>query len=279
MHFFEERSPVGSPGLPALLFDIFVWNAFFPFPPIHDSSGELCIDEMAFTRAVSVLAHSHLQYLSLDNYPRVEHDGMDGSWGPYSGQFVLIRLRDTSDYIRWLFRSLAIPNDTILGYETTILVPRFFMTQQRPNMPSPEEDFEEDFGRRTAEQQVVIVEKESERTVDIQDVLSEYAPGNVPWAPEHFRGVDPLREGYKLALPLLPHHPYDLTDLHVPTAKVRTLLQMLGKNGTELMTATERLGNEGLSWEEFQDVFIRHAETIASNLSFTFNNLTRLYTW
>ncbi|OTB14324.1 hypothetical protein K445DRAFT_135843 [Daldinia sp. EC12] len=282
---FEKALPTASPDVPALLLDIFIWNAFFPFPPIYDSSGELCIDEVAFTRAVNQLVWNHSPRYSTGMWTRAHHNVMTGNWGPYAGWLVSTRGRDSNDYTRWLFRSLAIPNDTTSGYETTILVPRFFIAPPRREERSPEADLEDE----APEQQVVIVEKENERTIDIQDVLSEHPPVNYTMI------ADPLREGYKLALPHLPHHRHDLSDLHVPAAKVLSLLPLLneyddppreieifweeqeggGDDGdkdpvVELIAAIERLGNEEFSWEAFDDMLNEHAELIADTLAQVF---------
>ncbi|KAI1474033.1 hypothetical protein F4774DRAFT_401992 [Daldinia eschscholtzii] len=282
---FEKALPTASPDAPALLLDIFIWNAFFPFPPIYDSSGELCIDEVAFTRAVNQLVWNHSPRYSTGMWTRAHHNVMTGNWGPYAGWLVSTRGRDSNDYTRWLFRSLAIPNDTTSGYETTILVPRFFIAPPRREERSPEADLEDE----APEQQVVIVEKENERTIDIQDVLSEHPPVNYTMI------ADPLREGYKLALPHLPHHQHDLSDLHVPAAKVLSLLPLLneyddppreieifweeqeggGDDGdkdpvVELIAAIERLGNEEFSWEAFDDMLNEHAELIADTLAQVF---------
>ncbi|KAI2777133.1 hypothetical protein F4815DRAFT_305817 [Daldinia loculata] len=279
-HLFEKILPTASPGVPALLLDIFSWHAFFPFPSIYTASGEPCIDEDAFVRAVCQLAWTRSPRHNLRMEAGAGHCVITGNWGPHFSWLMLARGKDVSDYMRWLFRSLAIPNNTKTGIETTILVPRFFMYQPRQDEPYSGDDSEDE----ALQQQVVIVEKESERTIDIQDILSEYPPDH------HTMVADPLREGYKLALPFLPHHPYDLTDLHVPTVKVLSLFPLLyagdgsdeerelapeEEDGSDivadLITSTERLGNEGLSWEVFDTMLSEHAELVADTLARIFS--------
>ncbi|KAI8965855.1 hypothetical protein F5Y11DRAFT_258685 [Daldinia sp. FL1419] len=267
-HLFEEILPSASPGVPALLLDIFSWHAFFPFPPTYTTSGELCIDEDAFARAVCQLVWAFAPRHNSHMWRAACCNVSTGNWGPYFSWLVTARGKDATDYIRWLFRSLAVPNSTIIGDETTILVPRFFMTQPRQDGPRSGDGSEDD----VSEQQVIIVEKEKERTIDIQDVLSEYPP-------DRRRIIaSPLREGYYLALPFLPHHPYDLSDLHVPTAKLLSLIPLLYEEddsdgedelGTEedseddiivdLRRSVERIGTEGLSWDVFDTLLIPHA--------------------
>ncbi|KAI0852628.1 hypothetical protein F5Y00DRAFT_227170 [Daldinia vernicosa] len=232
-----------------MLFDIFSWHAFFPFPPIYTASGELCIDEDAFIRAVCQLVWTCPQ--RANSCRRV----VTGNWGPHFGWLVSVRSINISDCMRGLFRSLAIPNNTKTGIETTILVPRFFMYQPRQDELYSGDDSEDE----ALQQQMVVVEKESERTIDIQDILSEYPPDQHPMV------GNPLRESYKLALPFLPRHPYDLTDLHVPTMKVLSLCTLL--HVTDLITSIERSGNEGLSWEVFDTMLSEHAASYPLSVS------------
>jgi len=115
------------------------------------------------------------------------------------------------------------------------------------------------------EQQVVVVEKESERSVDVQDVLSECPP-------EVDRlTANPLRESYGLVLSSLQPQPYDIADLHVPTTKAVYLLKVLQavqasderssqSMMSDLIVSAEKLGSEGgLSWEMFDTVMSKQA--------------------
>jgi len=77
-----------------------------------------------------------------------------------------MRGKDATDFNRRLFRSLAVPNITSANHETTIPVPRFLMFQQHPDQQESDDP----------EEEVIVVENESERWIDIQDVLSECPP-------------------------------------------------------------------------------------------------------
>ncbi|XDG06769.1 hypothetical protein ABKA04_006384 [Annulohypoxylon sp. FPYF3050] len=151
---------------------------------------------------------------------------------------------------------------TITGNEMMIPVPRFQYRQPRGE-EQKQEDTEEDV--EDVDQQVIVMEYESERTVDILDILMENPP-------EEMTGTaNLLRESYNPVLPTLPHHPYDLADLHVPTAKLVAFLKLLkavkpGEHNVvqDLIDSAERLGNGGgFSWELFQTVTLNRADLIA----------------
>ncbi|KAI2468943.1 hypothetical protein F4781DRAFT_396442 [Annulohypoxylon bovei var. microspora] len=244
-----------------LLFNIFSWHAFFPFPASLTDSGAPCIDEDAFLRAVCLLTWDPAPRYP-PSFSGAIHGLTSGTWGPHNGFLISKRGKDTSDFLRRIFRSLAVPNSTITGNETTVPVPRFEMRQPRRKGRSSE-DSEDDL-----EQQVIVMENESERTVDIQDIIMENPPDEIP------KTANPLRESYNPALPTLPRHTYDLADLHVSAAKLATLLKVLQavqpeKQGAvqDLIASVERLGNEGeLSWESFREVMLNHAGLVANAL-------------
>ncbi|KAI1209930.1 uncharacterized protein F4807DRAFT_460223 [Annulohypoxylon truncatum] len=266
-NFMNEKWPrfglaESSEGL-TLLFDIFSWHAFFPFPASLTESGTPCIDEDAFLRAICLLTWDPAP-LYEPRFSGALHSATSGTWGPHSGWLISKRGKDGSDFLRRIFRSIAVPNSTVVGNETTIQVPRFIYRQPRRKGQKPKDsDSEDDVG-----QQVVVMEIESERTVDIQDIIAENPPDEIP------KTANPLRESYSPALPTLPRHPFDLTDLHVPTTKLVTLLNLMkavkpGEQGTVqgLITSAEQLGNEGeLNWEWFQAVMLNKAEFVANAL-------------
>ncbi|KAI1660001.1 hypothetical protein F4813DRAFT_386871 [Daldinia decipiens] len=241
-HLFERILPTPSSGVEVLLFDIFSWHAFFPFPPTCTTSGEFCIDEDAFTRAVCQLVWTYSPHHSAH------------------------------------MREGRAP--------TTVLSPEIGGHISAGSFQPADEPYSGDDSEDEDLQQVVIVEKESERTIDIQDVISECPPDH------HTMVGDPLREGYKLALPFLPHRPYDLTDLHVPTIKVLSLFPLLYAEddsdeenelvseednepdiGADFITSIERLGTEELSWEIFNTMLNEHAEVIVDTLARIFSIL------
>ncbi|KAI0896898.1 hypothetical protein F4806DRAFT_412695 [Annulohypoxylon nitens] len=253
---FQSGLAESSEGL-IMLFDIFSWHAFFPFPTPLTDLGVPRVDENAFLRAVCLLVW--------DPAPRYKpsfsgacHGLYSGSWGPHYGWYISKRGKDSSDFLRRIFRSLAIPNSTITGKETTIPVPRFQYRQPRQEETEPE-DIEED--TEDVGQQVIIMEYESERTVDILDILTENPPDEMTGT------ANPLREYYDPVLPTLPHHPFDLADLHIPTTKLVTLLNLLKavKPGEQdvfqdSIASVEQLGSEGkFSWESFQTVTLNQA--------------------
>lgn len=253
---FQSSLTESSEGL-IMLFDIFSWHAFFPFPTPLTDLGVPRVDENAFLRAVCLLVW--------DPAPRYKpsfsgacHGLYSGSWGPHYGWYISKRGKDSSDFLRRIFRSLAIPNSIITGKDTTVPVPRFQYRQPRRE-ENELEDTEEDM--EDVGQQVIIMEYESERTIDILDVITENPPDEMTGT------ANPLRECYGPVLPTLPHHPFDLADLHVPTIKLVTLLNLLKVMklrkqdvGEDSIASVERLSSEGkLSWEQFQAVTLNQA--------------------
>ncbi|KAI9640612.1 hypothetical protein NHQ30_010911 [Ciborinia camelliae] len=272
--FIEERFPsfklIETSDGPSVLFEIFSWHSFFPFPVLYNDTGTPRIDAEGFIRAVCLLMCEPPPRYAPE-FSTVTYGYIGGEWGPFSGAKVRYRGKDNVDYTRRLFRSFAIPNNTITNHETTLPIPRFEMRQPQPD----EEDSEDDLG-----QQIIIVEHENERSVDTLDVLSEYDP---PVPSRMF--MTPLRESYAVALPSLPSQSYDLADLHVPTAKLVTLLKLIqavhvseeqsepGKI-SDLIVSVERLGTGGeVSWEMFNTLMSKHAELV----SIAFTKIFRIF--
>lgn len=217
-----------------LLFDIFNWHASFPFT----ASGVQHVDGNAFLRAVCLLTRDSRPPYG-PNFSAGCHGVSSGTWGPHSGWFIHARGRDVNDFNRWLFRSLAVTRGTRMIDETKILIPRFIMYQSHQDSDGE------------PEQQVVVMEKESEQAVDILDVLAECPP-------EVDRlTANPLRESYELVLSSLQPQSHDLTDLRLPATKLVSLLRLLqaaqeGEKQASMASLTEKLGGESeLSWERF----------------------------
>lgn len=129
---------------------------------------------------------------------------------------------------------------------TKIPVPRFIMYQYRE--PDDEEP----------SQRVMVKVDEEERSVDLQDILSEYPPE------EDTLTANPLREAYSVALDSLPRQPHDLAELGVPTAKLVSLLKLLhdledevpqggDAVGADLMALVQGLRDEPshTGWQKF----------------------------
>ena len=136
------------------------------------------------------------------------HRLVSGTWGPHDGWLVEVRGKDGRDFRRRLFRSLAVPAEHGAADDgttpTTIPVPRFIMYQEdRPD------------------QQVVIVAEENERSIDLQDVLSECPPERDPLT------TNPLRESYTVIIDSLPRQEHDIKGLQIPAAKLVALLRLL----------------------------------------------------
>ncbi|KAI1408892.1 hypothetical protein F5Y13DRAFT_193929 [Hypoxylon sp. FL1857] len=205
-----------SSGASVLLYEVISWHAFFPFPASYDSSGTISLDETAFVRAICLLWRDRASVLFAPNFTSPSYSSelqwrnQSGSWGPHDGYLLGIRGKDGSDFLRRVFRSLAVPNGIITGNTTTIRVPRFIMYRLRSKSPDG-----------PLEQRIVVMGEEKERSIDIQDVISECPPNDEPvW-------LKPLRESYSIVLPSLPHQPHDLADLHVPTTKAVDLLKLV----------------------------------------------------
>jgi len=95
------------------------------------------------------------------------------------------------------------------------------------------------------------MEKESEKVVDILDVLAECPP-------EVDRlTANPLRESYRITLSSLEPQSHDLAELRVPATKLVSLVGLLqvaqaAEKQATMTPLTEKLGDESeLSWEKF----------------------------
>ncbi|KAK8003340.1 hypothetical protein PG989_003059 [Apiospora arundinis] len=173
-----------------LLFDILSWHAMFPFPAASESGTHDAIDESSFVRAVCLLLLDNLPGYGPTRLGKTFHENpkhriYSGELGPHDGFLVANRGKGANDFMRRIFRSLAVVIDETTAAasataepaakakreKTKISVPRFFMF--RPLSPEEMQD-EEMFpdGRH-----VVIVENEREITVDVQDVVSDCPPG------------------------------------------------------------------------------------------------------
>ncbi|KAI1142931.1 hypothetical protein F5Y05DRAFT_136408 [Hypoxylon sp. FL0543] len=246
--------------VPMVLFDILIWHAFFPFSGPSTRSRVPCLDEDAFLRAVCLLWRDPApRYAPNFTSPKYSSGKLtSGYWGPHFGWPAATRGKDGSDLLRRIFRSLSVPNNTNSGKTTTFLVPRFFMSQPQPEDPDG-----------VLEQEIVVVTKEPERSVDVQDVISECPPDEDPLT------ANPLRESYGPVLPSLPHQQYDLTDLHVPTTRAVALLNLLHAIQPsekdlmpDVLSLIESLGREKvISWELFHNVMLNKAQVVASALS------------
>lgn len=236
-----------SIGLSAL-FDILAWHAAFPFPPTYTASWPL-IDEDAFFRAICLLTRDPPRRYA-PTFSTPVHGLYSGSWGPHRGWLVAARGKDAQDWRRRLFRSVAEPAESegAAGKPTTVSAPRFVMYQRRERDARESDDDEPD-------QQVVVMVDEDERSIDLQDVLSEYPPESDPLT------ANPLRESYKLALDALPCQPHDLAELSVPITKLASLLGLLQSldeedSGPDLMALANGLGSEPsrIGWQRFDAV-------------------------
>jgi hypothetical protein len=237
----------------ALLFDICVSHAFFPFPIMRNESGTPMVDEDGFVRAVCLLTLSAQRYGP--KFPSATSRLYSGEWGPHNGWYIAIRGKDASDVRRRLFRSIATPDSTRVSRGTTISVPRFMWYEG--------EVYTEDSKREDWDgQQTIVAENESEVSMDIVDVLSECPV-------DHDKMIgNPYRESYRMVLPSLPERPDDLSMLSVPTAKVVALVQLAQSvlpGTTENLVATiEDLGTDGkFDWETFNSAFSDHTVSVS----------------
>lgn len=269
--------PVGL----STLFDILTWHAVFPFPvpPTPATSNSLPISEDGFLRAICLLTRDPPpRYAPQFSEPAI-HGMLTGTYGGPNGDYgwlLINRGKDGRDFRRRLFRCLAEPvqEDTAHGdtTPTTIPIPRF-ITNLPPQDDTPVSDTQDNGGDggndnddEEATQQLVITANETERTIDLQDVLSEYPPETDPLS------ANPLRESYAPVANSLPHFTHDLKELSVPREKLRSLVRVLvplaepvpsGEAGLGGLVAA-RLnhddgGEEGcVTWEEF-DVLVEGA--------------------
>lgn len=253
-HLFAERlsdSEVGnSLGAPALLLDIFTSHAFYPFSPPYIDSGLPQIDDNAFLRAVSLLILAPARRTKSKFRPAT-HRMYGGTWGPHRGWYVAVRGKDASDFRRRLFRSLATPDSSSINTKTVtkISVPRFEWLGFRKDGSDPEDD---------PTQQFVVVEDETEASIDILDVLSESPPEDDTLT------MNPFRESYRLVLPSLPKRTDDLSSLCIPMTRLVALLKLIQQTQREdtedLVTSVEEVGsNAKVGWEAFETVMSEHS--------------------
>lgn len=253
-HLFAERlsdSEVGNPlDTPALLLDIFTSHAFYPLLPPYADSGHPQIDENAFMRAVSLLILAPARR-SGSRFSSAIHRVYGGTWGPHRGWYVAVRGKDASDFRRRLFRSLATPDSSSINTETvtTVSVPRFEWFGFREDGSDPKDD---------PTQQFVVMEDETEASIDILDVLSESPPEVDSLT------MNPFRESYRLVLPSLPKRTDDLYSLCIPTIKLVALLKLIQQtqreNTEDLVTLVEESGsNVKFGWESFEIVMLEHS--------------------
>ncbi|KAF1849699.1 uncharacterized protein K460DRAFT_360546 [Cucurbitaria berberidis CBS 394.84] len=247
---------------PALLFNICSSHAFYPFPKSYGGSGQLQIDEDGFVRAVCLLTLSPAPRYG-PRFSGARHRYYSGNWGPHSGSYIALRGKDAGDFRRRLFRSLAVPDSTSTGHDTTIPVPRFMWYESNEGRDSEDE----------TGQQVVVAEDESELSIDIVDVLSE-----CPIEADRLT-ANPFRESYRIALPSLPKHTDDISVLFIPTVKLVALVklaqQVQRESRTDLVATIEGLGNDGkVGWEAFESAMSEHSEFIADFVSSIFGTFT-----
>ncbi|KAI1774257.1 hypothetical protein F4818DRAFT_442415 [Hypoxylon cercidicola] len=266
---FAERlsgSEVGTSLVaPVLLLDILTSHAFHPFPPPHVDSGLPQIDENAFLRAVSLLILTPARRTK-SKFRSAIHSMYGGTWGPHRGWYVAVRGKDARDFRRRVFRSLATPDSSHIntGTVTTISVPRFEWLGFRKDGSDPEDD---------PTQQFVVVEDETEASIDILDVLSESPPE------EDTLTMNPFRESYRLVLPSLPKRTDDLSSLCIPTTKLVALLKLIQQtqreNAEDLVTSVEEVGSDAkVGWEGFETVMSGYSELLADGIA----NIFRLFT-
>ncbi|OTB04208.1 hypothetical protein M426DRAFT_262427 [Hypoxylon sp. CI-4A] len=269
-HLFAERlsdSEVGtSLDASALLLDILISHAFYPFSPPHVDSGLPQIDENAFLRAVSLLLLTPARRIKSKFKPAV-HRMYGGTWGPHRGWYVSVRGKDASDFRRRLFRSIATPDssNTNTSSITTIPVPRFEWLGLREDGSDPEDD---------PTQQFVVVEDEAEASIDILDVLSETPPEADTLT------MNPFRESYRMVLPSLPQRTDDLSSLYISTTKLVALLKLIQQiqreNTENLVSRVEEVGGNGkVGWEGFETVISEHSELLADGLTTIFRLFTK----
>ncbi|KAI0404658.1 hypothetical protein F4802DRAFT_565865 [Xylaria palmicola] len=266
--FAEKISRLGvnqSGDTSTLLCDVFTWHAFFPFPSACDGSGLLKIDESAFLRAVALLLLLPTRRAWSETRP-VIHRKYGGTWGPYDGWYVALRGKDASDFRRWLFRSLATPDSSSIKTEnvTTISVPRFEWSGYREDGSDPEDD---------PSQQFVVMDDETEASIDIVDVVSECPPE------EDRLTMNPFRESYRLVLPSLPKTTDDLSSLYIPKSRLvgfLKLCQEAQKEHTEdTMIPIEEVDSSGkVGWENFEKITAGSSRLLASSLANIFCLLT-----
>ncbi|KAI1370100.1 hypothetical protein F4677DRAFT_439289 [Hypoxylon crocopeplum] len=268
-HLFAERLSgleVGnSLDAPALLLDILTSHAFYPFSPPYVDSGLPQIDENAFLRAVSLLILAPARRTK-SKFRSAIHSMYGGTWGPHRGWYIAVRGKDASDFRRRLFRSLATPDDSNINTRTvtTIPVPRFEWLGFRKDGSDPEDD---------PTQQFVVVEDETEASIDILDVLSESPPEKDTLT------MNPFRESYRLVLPSLPKRTDDLSSLCIRTTKLVALLKLIQQtqreNTEDLVTSVEEVGSDAkVGWEGFETVMSEYSELLADGIANIFHLFT-----
>ncbi|KXX77834.1 hypothetical protein MMYC01_206977 [Madurella mycetomatis] len=263
---FPGQVSTDTTGLAALI-DILIWHAAFPFPLTCTVSGTPFMDEDAFFRAICLLTRDPTPRYG-PSFSSAAHRLHTGTWGSHDGWLVGARGKDGQDFRRYLFRSLAEPmgSQAVADTPTKIPVPRFIMYQYR----EPDDD--------EPCQIITVKVDEEERSVDLQDILSEYPPEVDPLT------ANPLREAYWVALDSLPRQPHDLAELSVPTAKLISLLKLLydledeapsGEEavGADLMTLAQELSDEPshTGWPKFDALLSSQTERIANALSRVFS--------
>ncbi|KAK3689957.1 hypothetical protein B0T22DRAFT_182768 [Podospora appendiculata] len=268
----------------AALFDIFSWNAAFPFPPASPDTPML--DEDGFIRAVVLLGVDPRSRHLVNFAFGCCHGVSSGHWGPHYGWLVSKRGKTAQDFRRHLFRSLSepLPGTAMQGEDipmTTIAVPRFGYYQPRETASrGPLKDDREDNGEDIEdddEQQVVVMVEEDERSIDVRDVLSECP------AEQDSLTAKPLRESYDIALEHLPRQPHDLFMLGVPVPKLVqlfTVLDLVGRfpapktliDSLAAKATPGRGGNDAfVDWHSFDTLLVHVSKDVAQSLSNIFS--------
>lgn len=137
-----------------------------------------------------------------------------------------------------------------------IPVPR--LTWSVPREDQDPEDYE-------SYQQYIVMQPEDERSIDALDALTHYPPESDRLT------TDPFRENYKSRMDHLPRQPYHLSDMHVSSAKLVSLLGLLvdfsqsrapprrkeGVSAASLMALVDALNGEPshIGWERFDELF------------------------
>jgi hypothetical protein len=239
--------------LSSVLFDIFEFHAFYPFPLTRGHEQQVQIDQNGFVRAICLLTLSPApRYGPNSSFSEARHGRYSGTWGPHRGWYIALRGRDASDFRRRMFRCLtasyltAVESRPVDGAICTMIeVPRFAYYKPVPQ----DEDEEEEV------QEIIVVEGEKETEVDVVDVLSECPPEVDTLT------ANPFRESYRLVLQTLPRYSDDLTELCVKPESLVALVQLCEevqkeKEGTgDLVCQIGSVGRDSvIGWSEFEQL-------------------------
>ncbi|KAI9708064.1 MAG: hypothetical protein M1820_004268 [Bogoriella megaspora] len=257
---FDEEPP-NIQSSAAILYDIALWHAAFPFPP--DESSTLSIASLAKSIAV------------LDGPNIMQVNSFVGIFRTRSGKCTVERERQDQDRRRLLFRSVARPTTEAVdnrNLETLPVVESIYYDHD-PSLHALSPEWHQS---RTEKK---IVDHEDERSIDVLDLLTRAYPNPQPMV------ASPLRSSFRIAVESLPHYSTYLHHLVLDPETYRSLvtlnhwlqaktgrgqdsdyLQNLSEMSDHIQITSNVIPGGGISWTTFDGMVERHLPHIFDRL-------------